>query len=466
MAPVIAVVGAGFSGSMAALHLLAALPRPWSVLLCERGDAFGRGLAYGTQAADHLLNLRAATMSAFPDRPHHFSDWLARLAGDPAEAAAAAGIRHEPAGTFAPRGLYGRYLAALLTEALTAAGAPRLRLVHDAIVDLEPRPGGVTLRTEGGQAFAAAGAVLAMGHVAGPGGPPSAHRLDPWAPEAFGRLHPNLPVLIVGSGLTMIDAVASLRGQGFSGRILALSRRGLLPSVHAPTRPWPVPDLTPDDLASLARLTRRIRREIAAARAAGQDWRDVIDALRPIVDYLWRALPVAERARFLRHLRPFWDVHRHRAAPPSAAAIAAAIAAGQLEVRAGRILAIADEPGQAVVTIRPRGAGADVTLTVQAILDATGIGPIRESVDPLLCRLAARGLVRPGPFGLGLDAGPDYRLRGAKAGGRLWTLGPLLRGTLWECIAVPDIRNQAVEVAALVAAEVEADRGACRAAVA
>ena len=460
MAPVIAVVGAGFSGSMAALHLLAALPRHWSVLLCERGNAFGRGLAYGTQAADHLLNLRAATMSAFPDRPNHFSDWLARLAGDPTEAAAAAGIRHTPAGTFAPRGLYGRYLAALLTEALTAEGAPRLRLVHDAIVDLEPRPGGVTLRTEGGQAFAAAGAVLAMGHVAGPGGPPSAHRLDPWAPEAFGRLHPHLPVLVVGSGLTMVDAVASLRGQGFSGKILALSRRGLLPRVHAPTRPWPVPDVAPDDLASLTRLTQRIRREIAAAQAAGQDWRDVVDVLRPIVDNLWRALPAAERARFLRHLRPFWDVHRHRAAPPSAVAVADEIAAGRLEVRAGRILAIADEPGQAVVTIRPRGASADVALTVQAILDATGIGPISESADPLLRRLAARGLARPGPFGLGLDAGPDYRLRSAKAGRLLWTLGPLLRGTLWECIAVPDIRNQAVEVAALVAAEVEAARHA------
>ncbi|AWB25637.1 pyridine nucleotide-disulfide oxidoreductase [Methylobacterium currus] len=450
MNPVIAVVGAGFSGSMAALHLLAALPRSWSVLLCEKGGRFGRGLAYGTQASDHLLNLRAANMSAYPDRPQHFADWLGRL-----PEAEASDVVATPAGTFAPRALYGRYLAELLTQAVVSEGAPRLHLVHDAVADLVPVAGGYRLRTEGGTSYAVAGAVLAMGNLTGPGAPPSRHRLDPWRPDAFGRLHPDRPVLVVGTGLTMVDAVASLRGRGFSGRIVALSRRGLVPKVHAPTRAWPVPDLAAADLASLTRLTRRIRAEIMAARQAGRDWRDVIDALRPITTYLWRSLPPREQARFLRHLRPFWDVHRHRAAPPAAAAIAAEIAAGGLEVRAGRILAITDGPSEAVVTIRPRGGGPDAALTVQGIIDATGIGRVDETGDPLLRRLVANGLARPGPFGLGLAAGDDYRLRGPQAG-RLWTLGPLLRGSLWECVAVPDIRNQAAEVAALVAALVAA----------
>nr|WP_269153100.1 FAD/NAD(P)-binding protein [Methylobacterium crusticola] len=379
----------------------------------------------------------------------HFSAWLSRL--PEAEASA---IVATPAGTFAPRALYGRYLGDLLTQAVVTDGAPRLHLVHDAVADLVPVAGGYSLRTEGGAAYAVAGAVLAMGNLTGPGAPPSRHRLDPWRPEAFGRLHPHLPVLVVGTGLTMVDAVASLRGQGFSGRIVALSRRGLVPRVHAPTRPWPVPDLKAADLASLARLTRRIRAEVAAAERAGRDWRDVIDALRPIIGYLWRSLPAAERARFLRHLRPFWDVHRHRAAPPAAAAIAAEIDAGSLEVRAGRILAIADAPGEAVVQIRPRSGGADETLAVQGVIDATGIGRIDETGDPLLRRLVVRGLARPDACGLGLAAGDDFRLRATRPG-RLWTLGPLLRGTLWECIAVPDIRSQAAEVAAVVAAEVE-----------
>ncbi|TGD96170.1 FAD/NAD(P)-binding protein [Methylobacterium nonmethylotrophicum] len=459
MNPVIAVVGAGFSGSMAALHLLSALPRPWSVLLCERAGSFGRGLAYGTDAPAHLLNLRAANMSAYPDQPEHFSAWLAALPEDDRS-----GIVAMPAGTFAPRALYGRYLAELLTQGVVAEGAPRLHLVHDAVTDLVPVADGYSLRTEGGAAYSVAGAVLAMGNLTGPGAPPSRHRLDPWRPEAFGRLHPDRPVLVVGTGLTMVDAVASLRGRGFSGRIVALSRRGLVPSVHAPTRPWPVPDLRADDLASLTRLTRRIRAEIATARRAGRDWRDVIDALRPIIGYLWRSLPGPERARFLRHLRPFWDVHRHRAAPPAAAAIAAEIAAGRLSVRAGRILAIADGPGGAAVTIRPRHGGADETLAAQGIVDATGIGRIDETGDPLLRRLVLRGLARPDAFGLGLAAGDDYRLRATRPG-RLWTLGPLLRGTLWECVAVPDIRSQAAEVAALVATEVDGLPAARRQAV-
>ncbi len=449
MNPVIAVVGAGFSGSMAALHLLAALPRSWSVLLCEKAGSFGRGLAYGTEAPAHLLNLRSPNMSAYPERPEHFATWLGGLPEDER-----AGVAVTPAGTFAPRALYGRYLGDLLTEAIVAEGTPRLHLVNDAVTDLVPVAGGYSLRTEGGASYAVAGAVLAMGNLTGPGAPPSRHRLDPWRPEEFGRLHPDRPVLVVGTGLTMVDAVASLRGSGFPGPIIALSRRGLVPNVHAPTKPWPVPDLTAADLASLTRLTRRIRAEIAAASRAGRDWRDVIDALRPVIGYLWRSLPGPERARFLRHLRPFWDVHRHRAAPPAAEAIAREIAAGRLAVRAGRILAIADGPGEAVVTIRPRGGTTDETLPVQGIVDATGIGRIDETGDPLLRRLIVRGLARPDAFGLGLAAGDDYRLRAGRPD-RLWTLGPLLRGTVWECVAVPDIRSQAAEVAALVAAEVD-----------
>ncbi|KAB1072965.1 FAD/NAD(P)-binding protein [Methylobacterium planeticum] len=446
----IAVIGAGFSGTMAAIQLLATLPRDRAVLLCERGGRFGRGLAYGTGASAHLLNLRAGNMSAFPDRPRHFEDWLAALAEGPAE-----GVRATPAGTFAPRGLYGRYLTELLTDAVTRDGLPRLHLLNDTVSDLAPDPEGFRLRTEGGQTHAVAGAVLAMGNLGAAGEPRSRHRLDPWQPERLGRLHPHLPVLIVGTGLTMVDTVATLRDHGFAGPIVAVSRRGLLPSAHAAAAPWPIPALSAADVATLPALLRRVRREVAAAEAAGIGWRGVIDALRPVTDTLWRSLPPAERARFLRHLRPFWDVHRHRTAPPAAEMIAREIAAGGLSVGAARILSVVDAPAHAAVTLRPRGAGETLRLDVQAILDATGIGRVGETEDPLLRRLIARGLVRPGPFGIGLDAGPDYRVLGTRPGPRLWTLGPLLRGVLWECLAVPDIRNEAADLAGIVAAELD-----------
>ena len=457
--PPIAVIGAGFSGTMAALQLLSVLPPERPVLLCERGGSFARGLAYGTGNPAHLLNVRAANMSAFPDRPGHFEDWLAR--GELSGKGPDAGVAATPAGTFVARGHYGSYLTELLTGAVTGPvtgpGGPRLRLVPDGVVDLEPRAGGFLLRTEGGQAHGVAGAVLAMGNLAA-AAPRSRHSLDPWSPEQFGRLHPHAPVLVVGTGLTMLDAVASLRAHGFAGAILALSRRGLLPNAHAPTPTWPIPDLKPADFASLTRLLARIRAEVARAEAAGVPWHGVIDALRPLTDTIWRGLPPTERARFLRHLRPFWDVHRHRTAPPAAATIAREIERGALTVRAGRLLAVEDEAAQAVVTLRLRGARAPERLGVQAMIDATGFGHLAQNRDPLLRRLSERGLVRPGPFGLGLDAGTDYRALGGTAGegaGPLWILGPLLRGVLWECTAVPDIRNEAADLAGLVATSLD-----------
>ncbi|GJD56809.1 FAD/NAD(P)-binding protein [Methylobacterium dankookense] len=437
----VAVIGAGFSGTVAAIQLLAQLPPERPVLLCERAERFGRGRAYGTGNPDHLLNVRAANMSAFPDRPGHFEAWLA--GAEPDE-----GVRRSPAGTFAARGLYGRYLAELLTGAVTEGAAPRLHLVNDAITDIAPTGEGLVLTSEGGQRFPVAAAVLAMGNLAAPEEPASRHRLDPWRPEGFGRLHPDRAVLVVGTGLSMVDAVLALRRHGFAGRIVAVSRRGQVSSVHAPVDVWPQPEITPADSASLTRLLGRIRREVAAAAAAGIGWHGVIDALRPVTDALWLGLPERERARFLRHLRPFWDVHRHRAAPPAGAAIAAEIAAGTLRIRAGRILAIADRPDEAVVEFRPRGSQESERLPVQGLLDARGIGRVAETADPLLRRLIGRGLVRPGPFGIGLDVRPDLSLVGDAP---LWTLGPLLRGALWECTAVPDIRNQAAALARAVA---------------
>ncbi|MFC7662698.1 hypothetical protein ACFQWF_07565 [Methylorubrum suomiense] len=155
-----------------------------------------------------------------------------------------------------------------MSEAVTRSHAGRLQLLPDAVTDLEPRGDGFRLHTEGGQSFTVAGAVLAMGNLAAAPSR-SRHSLDPWDTEHFGRLHPHAPVLILGTGLTMLDAVASLRAHGFAGAILALSRRGLVPNGHAPAKTWAAPDFTPAELASLPRLLTRIRTEVARAGARG-----------------------------------------------------------------------------------------------------------------------------------------------------------------------------------------------------
>lgn len=449
----IAIIGGGFSGFTVATQLLRALPGERPILLVERAHEPGRGLAYATANADHLLNLRATHMSADPERPSAFADWLdcTRLDAD-----AQAGIRVTDAGTFAARGLYGRYISESFERTRAEAGA-RLDVLRDAVLDLEPIDGGFTLRTESGRSIPIAGAVLAMGNLPGPVTARSRYQRDPWDVAGLRDLDPTREVLIVGTGLTMMDAVATLRRQGFPGRIVAVSRRGLVPKPHAPVPVRARPEFSAETRASIRKLLAWGRAEIAAARAEGADWRSVIDALRPITDELWTGLPRPEQARFLRHLRPYWDVHRHRTAPPAAATIAGEVARGTLRILAGRLQTVEDATAHAIVTVQPRGSGRPVRIAAGAILDATGFSRFAETADPLVRNLLARGLVHPGPFGLGVDATLDGKVVSSRGDAPLWAVGPLLRGVLWECIAVPDIRDASVDLADAVAARVSQD---------
>lgn len=450
--PPLAVIGAGFSGTMAALHLSRLIPeRP--VLLCEKSGAFARGLAYATGCSDHLLNVRATNMSAFPDQPEHFARWLE---GCPLDGAA--WTRATPAGLFAARGLYGRYLTDLLLTALSEPGpGPRLMLENDEVVDLAPTTEGFELTLAAGRRRHVAGAILACGNLRAPRGPRSRYAVDPWADTPLDHLRPDLPLLIVGTGLTMVDAVAALRQRGFPGPILAVSRHGLLPQVHAATAPWPAPSVPDAARHSLAALLRVVRDEARRAAASGSDWRSAIDSLRGSSIGIWRGLPPAEQRRFLRHVRAFWDVHRHRMAPPAAEIIARERASGRLTLMRARVIAVEDRAGHARVSLRERGADAARVVDVQRIIDASGVGRVADTDDLLLRRLMGRGLIRPDALGLGLAVADDLAVldQHGEAGRPLWTLGPLLRGTLWECTAVPDIRGQAAELARTVAARLQ-----------
>ena len=314
---------------------------------------------------------------------------------------------------------------------------------------MAPTPGGYRLVGAGGRATEVAGLVLAVGNL------PSRLRSDgvvfhdPWVDDATTGLAAGRPMLVIGTGLTMVDLALAMRGHGFGGPIMVLSRRGLLPQRHAaPGGTWPTPDFSPAERASVLALLRRVRAEVRAAAARGIGWRAVIDALRPVTVELWRGLPPAERDRFLRHLRPYWDVHRHRMAPDVADAFEAMLAGGAVQVLRGRLATVERRGEDALVAWRPRGGGAARTLTVQRVIVATGV-PASDERDPLIASLASQGLARIEPHGLGLAVTEALQLIGA--GGEvtpgLWALGPIVRGVFWECTAVPDIRVQARMVA-------------------
>ena len=443
----VAVIGAGLSGSLLAVHLLQHCRPADRVFLIESRAGFGRGLAYSTNNPNHLLNVRAGNMSAFPDRPDHFLSWLQRRARDADEP--------EPtADCFVSRQLYGAYIRSLLADRIWAGGKGRnLVLVPDTAQAITEDGRGFRVVVEVGRSYPADVVVLAAGHFP-PGSTLGAYRGNPWDAEAVAKLHADDSVALIGTGLTMVDVVQSLLDAGHRGPIVAISRRGLLPTEHTPTVPL---SLAAEDLprtTSITRLTRWLRRRLAVAAVEGTDWRSVVDGLRPHLPDLWRRLPIDERRRFLRHLRARGDVHRHRMAPEVAAIINAARARGQLTVRAARVVAIDATDESVRLSLRSRGADVVEAIEVARAINCSGPESDYEATrDPLILNLLGKRLIRPDPLRLGLDGTEDGALIAGNGvpSARLFALGPMTRGTFWEVGAVPDIRLHAARLATRIA---------------
>ena len=448
----IAIIGAGFTGSVLAAHLLRNAEEPTIVHLIERAETVGAGLAYSTPNAAHVLNVRAYNMSAYPDDPRHFLRWL--WAQDDGEAVPPSGH------AFVSRARYGAYVRDVLREARAAAAAHvALNTIQAEAVDVAADERGVRLRLGTGASVAADAAVLCVGHF--PPSPPPVPAPEvfasdrfvatPWDWPALAAIDPDAPVLILGTGLTMVDVVLSLENQGHRGPIVALSRRGLLPTPHVETRPFKSfvhPQVMPRTVLD---VLIALKADVRRAREEGLDWRAAFDALRPYHPLIWKHLPLEERRRFLRHARPYWEVHRHRTAPEVAARIEALKANGRLAVRAGRLRDLRLTPDGVEATVKARGTdGERWTRTVGAIINATGTecdyGRIRH---PLMRALLQRGLARPDPLRLGLDVTEDGALIGEDgvASDRIFALGPVSRAPFWEMTAVPELRSQCANAA-------------------
>ncbi|KLI99409.1 FAD-dependent oxidoreductase [Luteimonas sp. FCS-9] len=447
----VAVVGGGATGALVALHLLAA--PGLRVALVEPRPAPARGVAYSTPRPEHLLNVNAARMSAFDDRP---DDFLAFLRDAPE--AAAIPDTALPA-MFAPRRVYGDYLQARLA---TQSRIDALARLETTVEDLVPGEGGFELRTASGAPLRARAVVLATGGLPAalpvPAGGALAGVVDAWRYDAVAAIDPGADVAIVGAGLSMVDVLLTLHANGHCGRIVAISRHGLMPLGHVPgTVPQAggVAPLLP--LGVRARM-RVLRRWAAEAQAHGRPWQDALERLRPQVQALWQAWPPAEQARFLRHAVRHWDIHRHRIAPEAAAVVEAMRRDGRFSLHAGRVLAVSvHDDGRLRLDWRRRRGERDETLAVDRVVNATGLEKRPTQVPGSLpAALRTRGLARPGPHGMGLDtdeAGGVRDRAGMPVPG-LWTLGVPRIGTLWESIAMPELRGQAARVAAAALAHV------------
>ena len=433
----VVVIGGGASGVLLAVHLLRGETRSSEVVVIERRSELGAGIAYATNHPDHLLNVRAANMSAFPDDPGHFARWLAaRPTPD-----AACGDDG-----FAPRRLYRDYLADLIDPLLRSG---QLRCVQAEARRLEVVPDGVEVACSDASVIRGDAAVVATGNE-GPSLPPEPWRHEGWGDPGPCRIPSQASVVVVGTGLTMVDRVLWLLHGGHRGTITAVSRHGLLPQAHGPGAPLP---LSAEDVPFGARLTQFmawIRARTAAAEQEGQGWRNAFDGLRPHTQALWAHLPKAERRRFLRHAKPFWDLHRHRIAPHARRLLAEAQARGQFRVLAGRVTAFDPRPdGNVEVHVALRGAKGTETLAAAAVFECRGrAADVTRSENPLLRDLLARGAARPDALGLGLAVSDHCALlddRGRESE-RIYAMGPVTSGTFWEIVAIPDIRKQAQDL--------------------
>jgi uncharacterized NAD(P)/FAD-binding protein YdhS len=433
----VAVIGGGFTGSLFALKILRARP-DWAVLLVEDRVHAGRGIAYGACEAQHLLNVPVSRMEVGLEPG--FGAWLRSRPGLLGDALAESKGRLEDA--FVPRHLFGDYMEQRLSDVLLSSDGQRLRRIRGRVVRIESAPRYIVLGD--GSTHPIDSVVLATGNLPSrlPFPVPASSRIihDPWAPDALAGIGPDSSVLLIGTGLTMVDTLLSLKARGHTGPVHAVSRHGLLPRAHRAGGHWPAfleEALSPKEALHLFRVN------IRQAEERGIAWQRVFDAARPVVASLWHGWTIGQRAQFLRHLRAIWDIHRHRMADRIAAVVNELLWNGKLTITAGRVLATDEHKDGITAVIRPRSEKA-LTVDVDAIVNCTGPDlDIRHSDHPLLGNIQRRGLIRSDPLGLGIETqdGAAVEVEGTVSDW-LFVLGPPTRPAWWEITAVPEVTAQ------------------------
>lgn len=431
------IIGGGASGVLLAAHLLRNPDPDLRVTLIEKAGRFGQGLAYSALNRDHRVNVPARGMSAFADDPEHFWRWLQRR--EPG--------KYASSWVFVPRRVYGVYLEDVLREA-GAAQPGRLRVLSEEAVSLRQTSSGVEVGLANETSLVAHWAALAVGHETQPArGKGLAIRAGS---DRDTRLDPDAPVMILGSGLSMVDAWVSLSEARHRGPITVVSRNGLLPLAHQDVPPINIDAADVPFGTSLTYLTTWFRGLVAETEAAGGDWRSVVDGLRPYNQRLWQSWPKREKKQFLRHVRPWWNIHRHRLPPDLHAGLERAVRTGQVFLIAAEFIDISRAGDGVRATIRRRGTTERQVLDVARVYDCGGVSvDVRASANPILRQLIQTGAARPDDMHIGLDVDEDSALISAEGtpAPRIRVVGPLTRGRYFEIEAVPDIRRQCAAIA-------------------
>lgn len=440
------IIGGGATGTLLVVNLIKnAGSEPFEINLVEKRERLGRGVAYSATTDFHLLNVPAAKMGAFPDAVEHFYNWLVENNYD-----------FEP-NSFVPRKIYGDYLREVFRQAVAAKPENvSVNVFDDEVVDLTISDSESEVILSSGKRIFSDKVVLAFGNFLPPH-PKSENRnfieaenyfQNPWNASMFERIKPEDDIFIIGTGLTAIDVVLSLRNAAHKGRIFAFSTRGLLPEVHRLGFTYPS---FYDELKSEKRITdllKIVRRHVQKATEEQSDWRAVIDSLRPHTQEIWLNLPTAEKRYFMQHLSRYWNVARHRIPPVAAKILDEMQTTDSLKILKGRLKNIESADGKFNVSFTADGV--EKHLSFDAVINCIGSESNFERLDNRFVKnLIGKGYIKNDRLNLGIDSTPGGKTIDAsgKVSDTLLTIGTSLKGILWESTAMPEIRAQANKLA-------------------
>ncbi|MES2013253.1 MAG: FAD/NAD(P)-binding protein [Pseudomonadota bacterium] len=447
----IVIIGAGYSGTLTAVNILREHSNKClQIVLIDNQAPLGRGLAYRCWDDNLLLNVPAGNMSALANEPEHFVAYCKAI--DPAF----------NGGSFVSRRIYGDYLEQTLTQAEKDSNCNLQKISGEAVaVRKVPDSNTFVVNITDGKVIEANKVILAFGHFPPKNPQPDstlftsdAYISNPWNFTALDRITHHHPVLILGTGHTAIDALFRLTSSNDKRKVILLSRRGLLPQGHRFTSKPPMTGNFPAYLEKTSNTVlahmQAIRKEVKVREAAGGNWRDVINELRPHTPDIWHKLPLTERRKFLTRVAAFWDIHRHRLAPSADQRLKKMLDSGQVKIVTGKVLRYEKQTDSVLVTIRQKQNNAKIALSVEAVVNCTGPNyDITTLTQPLLVQLQNEGYLKQDPLKIGLELDDQYQVinQDGQSVQQLFYVGPMLKAKYWEAIAVPELRIHTYQLA-------------------
>ena len=452
----IGIIGVGFTGTMTAVHLINKTTEPCEIILINERQSLNRGIAYNPYSNKHLLNVIAGKMSAYVNKPDHFLDWvLEQEAIDEKD-------RNLVANSFLPRKLYGNYLCEIWEEAKNTAASKNIKLtvINSFVIDLEVLENSVSLWLDNATELHLDQCVIATGNQI-PRNPiipnmefynSEKYFQNPWKIESVKNTAENLPILIIGNGLTMVDTVFGLLEQDFKGVIYSISPNGfnILPHRANGLKYSRLVDELKDDL-SLFELLKLVNKHIKIVRKNGLSAEAVIDSLRPYTQKIWKSLSQQEKILFMSRLRHLWGVARHRIPLHSHDKIQQLRIDGKLQINPGKIINFEEKDGFIVVEYFDKKEGITKSIQVSRIINCTGPETDLMNVEKnFLKNCLLKGILTQDNLKLGITADTEtFQIINSegKAHTNLFTIGSNLKGELWESTAVNELRTQAEKLA-------------------